>query len=266
MDKVESYKKISIKFKQYIQEINMVWETFSTIDFYSEYLHDKIKDETIQPPQVQTLTYNKRSIKKISKNQSYGTLSHIKSTQNPRNALISANLIFEKYISDLVMMVYKDYPQKSLALNQGQENTEKITNIIFSSTDKEEIIDRMLEEKIRGIFYGNISDLFIKDKAKLELKDTFKTEVNIELINILSEIIARRNIHIHNAGKVDRKYVRETHSDLKLDKKLSMDSEYIRNTINVFSEVAKLTTIAVLTNIYKAEPNNSLLNRTYWKK
>ena len=267
----ETYKKISIAHKHFIQEMNTIWESFETIDHYSQVLHNLIKDETINPPSFQHLTFDKvHSIKSIRKDNSYGILSHIKDKKNPRTALIEAALIFEDYISKIILFVYTDHPMKaspSKDSNESNETREKLFQIILNSENKQEILDRLLEEKLRGMFYGNIADIFLKDKAKLELGDTFTNPGGRKLINNMSEIFARRNIHIHNGGRIDRKYIKEAkqHGD-KLGKVLTIDSNYIRDSINILTQIATMFTCAVMKNIYNVSPKSSALKRTYWHK
>lgn len=47
MAQVETYKKIATKFKQYCLEMNKVWDSYSTIDFYSHQLHPYVKRDNI---------------------------------------------------------------------------------------------------------------------------------------------------------------------------------------------------------------------------
>lgn len=264
---VATYKKISICHKHFVQEINTVWESYQTIDYYSGFLHQCIKNDTISIPEFQSLTIGSNRLKTISKSNIFGTLSHIRDKKNPRTALIEAALIFEDYISSIVTLVYKDFPQRILKDSDSDDNQEKVIQIVLSSQDKEEIVDRLIEEKIRGLFYGNISDIFLKDKARVQLENTFNNPIGKELIRQMIEIFARRNIHIHNRGKVDRKYLRETkNTTLKLNSVLKIDQQYIRNSINVLTQVATVFTQAILKNIYKTSPVNKALKRTYWHK
>lgn len=263
---VETFKKISTRFKHYIQEANTVWKTFSVIEFYSHELHNQVKSDKISLPSYQSLTHKKTKSVTISKERIYGTFSHIYSLQNPRNSLIAALHAFEVYISDLVTFVYLDFPQKVFGVG-GEKNEipEKISTIILDSQDKKEIIERIVEEKIRGLFYGNLSDLFLKDRAKLELGNLFKND-NSVLIDRFTEISARRNIYVHNGGKVDRKYIRETKlTNNKIGTIIKINSDYLKDAINIMSQIAKLITCEVLKNIYNTTNYSSLLKRTYWK-
>lgn len=264
---IETYKKISIKHKHFISEINTVWESYETIDFYSTILHQNLKKDIVSVPKFQSLSVDSKGAKTISKNNVFGTLAHIKDKKNPRTALIEAALIFEDYISNIVVLVYKDYPNRALGNSDSIDNQEKIMQIVISSKNREEIIDRLIEEKVRGIFYGNIADIFLKDKAKLQLEDTFNNPDGIEIINKMLEIFARRNINIHNGGKVDRKYLREVKSTTaKLNSILKIDQQYLRDSINILTQIATIFTNAVLKNIYKTASTNRALNRTYWHK
>lgn len=263
---VETFKKISIRFKHYIQEANTVWEAFSVIGFYSKELHNQVKLDKISLPTHQSLTYKKTKSVTISKERIYGTFAHISSLQNPRNSLIAALHAFEVYVSDLVALVYLDFPQKALGGGSDKnEIPEKISTIILDSQDKKEIIERIVEEKIRNLFYGNLSDLFLKDRAKLELGNLFKDD-NAVLIDKFVEISARRNIYVHNGGKVDRKYIRETKiTTHKVGSVIKIDSNYLKDAINIMSQIAKLLTCEVLKNIYNTTNYSTLLKRTYWK-
>lgn len=182
-------------------------------------------------------------------------------------SLIEAALIFENYISSIIEMVYQEYPKKAFPKSEKYEGDEKALEIILSSSSKEEIMDRLIEEKLRKLFYGNIEDIFAKDKARMELKDTFTGEYGKELIANMLEIFARRNIHIHNSGKVDRKYIRETHkNEDKLNKVLKIDAEYLRESINVLTQIATMFTCAIMKNIYKVDPKSIALKRSYWQR
>ncbi len=265
---VPTYKKITIRYKHFMQEINTVWESFEVINFYSKVLHDAIKKETVPCPTI--LSLSKDIVTKgkiIHRERIFGTISHIKDKKNPRAALIESTLIFEKYISNIITMVYRDYPNKAISSDGNNENLKKMSEIILTSQDKEEIIERIIEEKVRGIFYGNIADIFRKDRAKLELKDVFITGDGNDLVDSMIEIFARRNAYIHNNGRVDRKYIRETgDSSVQLGNVLPLSSSYIKNTITVFSQIATVLTATVMRNIYNTDPKFSALLKTYWHK
>lgn len=258
------YSKYGTKFGQYIRNMKKVWRSFSLIEYYtSQTLPKLIKNKTIPYPSYNDLIQGSKHTQMMRRETTFGMLTHVRILQNPRASLLAALQLFEVYISDITALVYFDYPKRGIGEKKA-EFEEKIIDIIIESNDKKEILERLIEEKIRGIFYGNIANVFIKDELHLELKDTFKEE-NAALIETLKEIIARRNIYVHNDGRVDSKYLRETkRKDIKLNAVLQTDAIYLRDAILVMNEIAKLTTIAIIQNIYKGVAKGKQLCATYW--
>ena len=54
------------------------------------------------------------------------------------------------------------------------------------------MIDAIIEEKVRSIFYGNPVEIFTKDKCKLEIGDIFVREYPDSMV-YYAEITGRRN-------------------------------------------------------------------------
>lgn len=127
---------------------------------------------------------------------------------------------------------------------------------IIDSSSKDEILDILIEEKLRGIFYGNPIDFFEKDKGKLGFGSTFK-DIYSKALTHYSEVINRRNINIHNQGMVDRRYIRETGSTLKLGTKPQIDEAYLRSAILLLLGIAATATHLVL---------EKTLSETYYHK
>jgi len=263
----ETYKRIAIKHKHFVQEMNTVWESYETINFYAERLHVLLREGRIETPVILKIKSDSTAkLRKIAKDNAYGTLTHIKDKKNPRVSLIEIALIFEHYISSVIELVYQEFPKKAFPASEKYEGEEKVIDIILSSDDKQEIINRLIEEKLRKLFYGNIADIFIKDKARMELKDTFTNEYGRKLVAMMLEIFARRNIHIHNGGKVDSKYIRETRQNADyFNKVLAIDQNYLHESTNVLIQIATMFTCAIMKNIYKVEPQSKALKRIYWK-
>lgn len=264
MNNTPTYKKIAIGYKHFKQSINTVWESFQTIDFYLKLNHTQLKHNQIPPLSLRSL--QGKVEKTLSPNVCFGSFDYIINKKNMRMALIESVTIFEEYIGKIVYLVYNDFPEKvkGSAEKDDSENKDKIMQIIFSSDSKEDIIDRLIEERIRNLFYGNIADLFIKDRAKLELRDTFTIEKHKALVNDFIEISSRRNIYIHNNGRVDRKYIRETKiPDVKIGAVLSIDEEYIKKAINTLKALATIITVTVLKNIYNVDTLSTSIKSVY---
>jgi hypothetical protein len=105
------------------------------------------------------------------------------------------------------------------------------------------------------IFYGNPLDFFQKDKARLEFKDFFKSNYQPQLEQY-TEIVARRNIIVHNGGKVDRKYLREVNgATAKLGSVVYLSSDYLRESIVIMEGLGAVATKLILERIYGHKPS-----------
>jgi hypothetical protein len=139
---------------------------------------------------------------------------------------------------------------KSAGQSDQEDQRDKLLKIVIDSADREEIIRKIAEEKIRSIFYGNPTDFFTKDKANIGLGDYIKNNYKNAIGNY-QEIVARRNISIHNNGRVDRKYLREVgRSSSKLGQKLQINREYFKSALVILRGLATVTVVKVTENCY----------------
>jgi hypothetical protein len=250
--------RIAKLFKAYWQKIMDCWETYNFIIYSIEKSNQSLKAETFGTFTLDHLPntlLNNNKARHYNKNSVLGITDRILRKVNPQRALIEPVSLTEHFLQDLTEIVYKDFPYrlKGKALNSNTESDkqqEKLLEIIIESDDKEEILDRIIEEKIRSIFYGNPLDFFTKDKANIGLNNLFSSNYTISL-SLLLEIIARRNIFVHYNGRVDRKYLREIkNSPYKLDEIPPLDSNYIRELIFILRGFSALATKAVIENTY----------------
>jgi hypothetical protein len=139
----------------------------------------------------------------------------------------------------------------SLAIETVEQQS-KLIKIIIESNDKSEMVWKIAEEKIRGIFYGNPVDLFEKDKAKIGLNNHFKDNYKLALQEY-KEVIARRNIITHNNGKVDRKYLREAKGTiLSLGEKVNITKPYLKEAIFLLHGLSTKVVELIIKNNYGA--------------
>ena len=148
MDKLERAKRIHTKYKIYRGDMKNIWEEYS---YLVHYIYNAKKEEF----ELKSLSANQKNIK--TKARAGGMQNRFKSGVNTRNHFIDAIGLFENYIASLARFVYLDYPSK---MNGGGMDEKKLFNLIVKSEDKQEIIDNLIEEKIRNIFYGNPVDVF----------------------------------------------------------------------------------------------------------
>lgn len=198
--------------------------------------------------------HNDNGTKKFGAKDINGLCDRLMYSANPKKALINSVSLTENYLQLLANTIYLTYPDKINSKDSveviGQQV--KIMQVIFDSDNKAEMIDKLIEEKLRGIFYGNPIDFFEKDKGKLGFGNLFASKYAKALVEY-AEIINRRNINIHNQGMIDRKYIRETKSTLKLGTKPKIDEPYLKNAIMLLLGMAGMSTKLVLENLLNAD-------------
>jgi hypothetical protein len=243
-------KKINIKFKQFYKNIRDILESYNLIEFYIPHLHIMLKNKSI--PSLIIYNPTTRKIENFSKKDTFGAIDHLKLKANPRRTLIDMVSTTEHYLSKISSMVYLDFPERFLINDEDDkpERIKKLSAIIVNSSCKEEMIDIIIEEKIRNLFYGNPIDFFTKKKMKFQFDSVFISSFSKEL-ELYAEIIARRNIYTHNGGRVDRKYLREVKgSSYKLETLLKLDRDYLINSFHILVGFAATATYFILKNIY----------------
>ena len=237
-------------FDNYRRKIKNIWEEYLLLHFSLTELKKVHKRQSIGTDfkrelllEDVTLGYKDLDI--------HNFIENLRTNQLNYKTLIEAVSLTEAYLQDLTVLVYRDYPIKLAHNNPDSPASElKLTQLIVSASDKEEMIEALIEEKVRGIFYGKPIDFFIKDKAKIGFGDFFKANFE-NAIKEFNEITARRNVFIHNNGMVDSKYLREVENpQYRKGQKPKVDKAYIKHTIIVLRGLAALSTKLVLQNIY----------------
>lgn len=251
-----SVTKIHRRFKGYNKDLRDIWESYCLVDYYMGTVHDLVKAGNIPPLPMQRL--NGRSISLDQKN-TFGGISHLTRKANPRRTLIAAVSLFEHYLGFLTKTVFQDFPGKlTNAGPTAEKEQENLLKLIVTCSDRAEIIERIVEEKVRGIFYGKPSDFFLKDKAKLEFGDIFKSQLASE-VEKYEEVTARRNAIIHNDGCIDRKYLREVkNSTLTLGQVVPLEPTYLRESIKLLQTLSAKATEAVVVYVYRGAPQGVL--------
>jgi hypothetical protein len=146
MNKSQSIPRIHIRYKRFQKEQRDIWESFCLIDFYAPKIKEAVKGDIF--PQLSFDRIWNEDDKVVKKNDIYGALDSLTKKGNYRRTLIEAVLIFEDYITDLIQSVYLDIPGK-LSTNQDDNNSsnsgyQKLLKLVISSTDKQEIIDKLV--------------------------------------------------------------------------------------------------------------------------
>ena len=252
-DSLTSVKKIHSSFGLYRKQLRHIWEEYSFVEYYAPHLHSQIKSGSVSPFEFVPFLANDQDVRRMSKDKAISMIGQVLHNSIKHRVLLDAIGAFEDYLCIMVEIVYVDFPNKLKSKQGGleQERDEKLINIIVDSLDRDEIILRIIEEKLRALFYGNPVDFFEKDKAKLEFGSHFKDKYSF-LLGEYAEITARRNIIVHNSGRVDRKYLREIKSShYNLGNKIILDKTYLKRSLCVLEGLAAEATFLIINNIYK---------------
>lgn len=277
MNKQHSISKIGKRWRNLRGSLLDNWEIANFLIFHLKELKPLIKSKSIKHFTLPDID-NKlgKYYKGYKADTLIGVITRIESKTLFKSILIDQVSQTEDFLQDLMYVVYKDYPERLASVpNENAEDAnkyQKLLQLILKSSDKDEIVERLIEEKIRGIFYGKPLDFFTHDKAKIGFEDFFKSNFTKSLEKY-GEVLARRNIYTHNDGRVDSKYLREVKgSKYKLDEKAIIDMQYITDTTRLCVGVCTLALKLVIENIYKGtltghNPHKIIkeLNRDYEK-
>ncbi len=137
------------------------------------------------------------------------------------NTLVMLITRFEEFISNFLVVLYIMFPQKYL-----DKQTISFSEIIDIGIDeiKEKIILREVDEKLRASY---------KDWFKLFEDHKMNFSSCKKEIDSLCEIYARRNIIIHNAGRVNESYLTMVKGSLlQIGDVAKVNGEYLENAFN----------------------------------
>ena len=160
------------KYKAYSADIFEIFEDYTFQEFYLPEIHKQLKKNTIPLMDFEAIYSNFKA--PFKKQFIYGVINRQQKKIIGGQALLSAVSATEDFLQKVTFRVYRDFEGKLETSMETPEQQSKLLKIIINSNDKTEIIGRIAEEKIRGIFYGNPIDFFEKDKAKIGLNNYFK--------------------------------------------------------------------------------------------
>lgn len=246
---------IHTAFRIYRHNMHNIWEEYN-------YLRECIKSSKKESYQLKSLHVTSTLTK--TKKDAGGMYNRFLNGENEKIHFIDAISTFEDYISKLSVLVFTSYPQKM----QGT-NSDKVFEVIMKYQTKEEMINYIAVERVRSIFYGDPADIFLKDKCQFGLKDIFSDKY-IALIKLYKEVTGRRNIIIHNSGRIDNKYLKENpDSHFILNQKIKISEEYLRGAIALLIGISAITTETVIKEVYNGRVGGKLkeamdtLNKCY---
>lgn len=143
-----------------------------------------------------------------------------------KNSLISLLSSVEWFFSEILHFYYDKYPE-SAGIQKKTMTLSELKSFGTVPDAEKYLIDIKIEEVLRGSFDSWLNLL----KSELSLKLGYVTSIENELV----EIYQRRNILVHNGGKVNSIYLSKVHEaqrkDLKLNDAINIDKEYLDSSI-----------------------------------
>lgn len=210
---------IVVKFKDFDRKMRNIWY---------EYVYlDKIITES-KPVNFSCLSVADDDDAIINSNKCGGLKLTFIEDNNGKSHYIDAILLFEQFVYYLSKTNFSIFPKK---LGKEPLSGQKLINMIYSENTIENVLQLVIEEKNRKIFYGNPSDIFEKDPCKFGHSTYFKHNYPNELI-YFKKIIAIRNIIIHNNSRIDSKFIKEVrNSTYRRKEKIKITPEILKETI-----------------------------------
>lgn len=163
--------------------------------------------------------------------QKYNKLSAYK---KQKEILYSGTLLllvtyFENTISKIFKADFQKHPNRI-----SLENKTISYNILEISENIADIREHLIDSEVSSMMYKSASDWIEYLKKNLKLKLEYVTEKLPEL----KEIIARRNIIVHNNGIVNNIYLSQiTSNDVKRGDLITVSRKYIDNAINLVETI-----------------------------
>jgi hypothetical protein len=144
-------------------------------------------------------------------------------------AIIVVVALAEDYLQTTLRTVLRWFPQK-LAQNVAGENMVKTVNldVILEAENKDQLLSRLINKQMQGIFYGAPTRYFEYIEAVLSIKlpDDLKKQ--------FVEIKATRDVIVHNSGRANETYLSKAAelARAKNNEKLPVNSEYFSSAIS----------------------------------
>ena len=134
------------------------------------------------------------------------------------NTLVMLITRFEEFISRVLTKLYSQYPQKYL-------DDQKITFSEILDSGIDEVREKIIMREVERVMRESFSEWFKIFESHGMRFDDYKED-----LNNLKEIYYRRNIFVHNSGRVNATYLNAIpDSKAKLGTKLSVDPAYLDN-------------------------------------
>lgn len=116
---------------------------------------------------------------------------------------------------------------------QGINSTNSISIIDLIDNNKEDLIKRIIDERLTSLFYAS------PNKQLEYFTNALDINISNEIWNLWIESKARRDIIVHNSGIVNDTYLRKlnTPTNLTLGDEIVITDEYFKDTVSFFKRM-----------------------------
>ncbi|MUT69974.1 hypothetical protein [Stutzerimonas frequens] len=145
-----------------------------------------------------------------------------------RMAFVHLVTLFEASLSDLIRAILFSRP--SMLKSKRQISYEEV----FSVETMSDLVGKVIDREASDLTYGTVDDIFEHIKSKLHVPFELTPEERLEITTAK----ARRNILVHNQGKVDSKFLRLAPSlNYSLGQQIKISATDCREAQKVFRKV-----------------------------
>jgi hypothetical protein len=249
---------IETRYRAYVRQLNELWEGYEILRAVFPIARPAIKAGA-------SVTF--RSIpqpnnsKRLSVNDAMGVISRYETLTAPAQTLVQAISLFEQLLADIALRVWVDYPaevyRSNLTVSEDRWQA-NLLQIILESSDREEIMERLARSRIQTIGLGNVVEILTRDALRLRVAAHFETGHD-DLVETLKEASARRNLWVHNDGRVDRRYRNAVPaSTLRLGARAAVDTDYLLGALAAVRTLGSCVAYMAVTANYHRKPRGRL--------
>jgi len=137
--------------------------------------------------------------------------------------------LFEYYLAQILTRALRTHPG---ALGDAQIPVQELLEC--GSID--EALDRKIERKVHDLIFAGLADII----EYLERQFRVTIDRATPSYRLVCEVVEVRHLIVHNNGKVDRRFIRQTgRRDLKLGSDYPLDWQWASSTLHAFSDVTR---------------------------
>lgn len=230
---------IPAAFSSLSKDLNELWEVHVALTQYLPEAESRIYAGRLPPLRIAPFVQPSNAVDKSART-TVGVLQRAR-VRSSHRTLIEAVARFEVFVGEVAKSVYFAFGPERLTGPDGITNDSQLGRLVgwvFESADRDEIIERIIDDRVRSLTYGNGADLLVKDRARLGLGTHFRNGHDTAL-DSYAEVLGRRNVIVHSAGRIDRAYLaRHPDSSLKLGSKVAVSDGYLGAALGVLRQLA----------------------------